>query len=270
MGAGGPCRRRLGGPLSGTVALGACLTVTLAAAFVLPVPAVGLVGFLSVWQLPGRTFGQFGRNLLDRVEVAFAATCAAVVVGAFGEGVTTWPLILIASGSALLADAVANATLMTPVVCLGEHRTVGEAMEEFAGLRPWMTLAAYGSAAFAAPILVVAWIGAGAWGLAAAMVCVGLAGLALRSAQELGSAEAALISTRALLHEGSAEVIRERREERRRLAGELHDEVLPALYRVQLMGEVSQRDLETGRLLDLEEDVRGLLGVDRERAVGIE
>jgi len=243
---------------SSTVALSASLPVTLAAAFVLPIPAVGIVGFLSVWQLPGKTVGQFGRNLFNRVEVAVAATCAALVVGAFGEGAMTWPLILVASGMALLADALANAALMTPVVCLGGHRSVRTALEEFVGLRPVMTMAAYGSAALAAPILVDAWIGAGVWGLAAAMVCVGLAGLAVRSAQELGSAEAALSSTRALLQQGSSEVIRERREERRRLAGELHDEVLPALYRVHLMAEVVRRDLETGRLLDLEEDVKGL------------
>jgi signal transduction histidine kinase len=245
--------------LSGTVALSASLPVTLAAAFVLPVPAVTLVAFFSVWQLPGTTWVRFGRNLFNRVEVAVAATCAALVVEAFGAPASKWPMVLVVSVAALVADALANAALMTPVVCLGEHRSVRSAMTGLLGLRPAVTLAAYGSAALAAPILVSAWTIAGVWGLAASMVCVGLAGMALRSAQQLGTAEVALSSTRALLQEGSAEAVRERREERRRLAGELHDEVLPALFKVHLMGEVVKRDLDAGRLLDLEEDVRGLL-----------
>ena len=245
--------------LSGSVALSASLPVTLAAAFVLPVPSVALVGFLSVAQLPGTTWVQFGRNLFNRVEVAAAATCAAWVVRAFGDQSHEWPQILVVAVIALVADAATNAALMIPVVCIGEHQPVRRAFARFLGLRPALTLAAYGSAALAAPLLLVAWMAAGHWGLGAAMVCVALAGLALRSAQRLGAAENALSSTRALLQEGSEQVIKERREERRALAGELHDEVLPALYRVHLMGEVVKRDLEAGRLFDLEADVDGLL-----------
>ena len=107
--------------LSGTVALSASLPVTLAAAFVLPWPAVTVVGFFSVWQLPGTTWVRFGRNLFNRVEVAAAVTCAALVVDAFGAPASKWPMVLMVSVAAMVADALANAALMTPVVCLGEH-----------------------------------------------------------------------------------------------------------------------------------------------------
>ena len=43
------------------------------------------------------------------------------------------------------------------------------------------------------------------------------------------------------------------------LAGELHDEVLPALFKVHLMGQVLKQDLASGQLLQLEEDLPGLL-----------
>ena len=60
----------------------------------------------------------------------------------------------------------------------------------------------------------------------------------------------------------------ERRDERQVLAGELHDEVLPPLFKVHLMGQVLQQDIETGRLLNLDDDLPELLqrhgdGADR-------
>ena len=44
-----------------------------------------------------------------------------------------------------------------------------------------------------------------------------------------------------------------------RVAGELHDEVLPPLFKVHLMGQVLRRDLDSGRLLSLDEDLPELL-----------
>jgi signal transduction histidine kinase len=59
----------------------------------------------------------------------------------------------------------------------------------------------------------------------------------------------------------------ERRDERMALAGELHDEVLPTLFKVSLMGRVLKEDLEAGRLLDLDLDVPELLSaIDRAQA----
>ena len=43
------------------------------------------------------------------------------------------------------------------------------------------------------------------------------------------------------------------------VAGELHDEVLPPLFKVHLMGQVLRRDLDSGRLLNLDEDIPELL-----------
>ena len=43
------------------------------------------------------------------------------------------------------------------------------------------------------------------------------------------------------------------------VAGELHDEVLPPLFKVHLMGQVLRQDLDSGRLLDLDDDVPQLI-----------
>lgn len=51
----------------------------------------------------------------------------------------------------------------------------------------------------------------------------------------------------------------ERHDERQVLAGELHDEVLPPLFKVHLMGQVLRQDLSSGRLLSLDDDLPELL-----------
>jgi signal transduction histidine kinase len=57
----------------------------------------------------------------------------------------------------------------------------------------------------------------------------------------------------------NASAIAGRQDERLTLAGDLHDEVLPALYKVHLMGEVLKQDLASGRLLELDDDLPELL-----------
>jgi signal transduction histidine kinase len=51
----------------------------------------------------------------------------------------------------------------------------------------------------------------------------------------------------------------ERTDERRLIAADLHDEILPALFNVSLMAQVVKTDLATGRLLEVDQDLPGLL-----------
>jgi two-component system NarL family sensor kinase len=61
------------------------------------------------------------------------------------------------------------------------------------------------------------------------------------------------------LRDVESQMLTERRDERLVLAGELHDEVLPPLFKVHLMGQVLRQDLVAGRLLDLDDDLPELL-----------
>jgi len=71
--------------------------------------------------------------------------------------------------------------------------------------------------------------------------------------------EAIIEKSRALLTV-SGKIADERREERLAVAAGLHDELLPPLYKVHLMGQVLRQDLAMGRLLNLEDDLPELLG----------
>jgi signal transduction histidine kinase len=57
----------------------------------------------------------------------------------------------------------------------------------------------------------------------------------------------------------SERIAEERRDERLTIAAGIHDEVLPPLYKVHLMGQVIRRDLDNGQLLALEDDIPDLL-----------
>jgi len=78
-------------------------------------------------------------------------------------------------------------------------------------------------------------------------------------AQSLALAAQRIESKDRALVEATHRASEERREERMTLAGELHDEILPPLFKVHLMGQVLRQDLSSGRLLDLDEDLPELL-----------
>jgi two-component system NarL family sensor kinase len=62
----------------------------------------------------------------------------------------------------------------------------------------------------------------------------------------------------------SARMADERRDERLTVAAGLHDELLPPLYKVHLMGQVLRQDLARGQLLNLEDDLPRLLGATQQ------
>ena len=77
--------------------------------------------------------------------------------------------------------------------------------------------------------------------------------------KRLGEANRAIASKERALTAVSSRIADERRDERLALAAGIHDEVLPPLYKVHLMGQVVKHDLASGRLLDLESDVPDLI-----------
>jgi signal transduction histidine kinase len=77
--------------------------------------------------------------------------------------------------------------------------------------------------------------------------------------REAGTAAEMIEEKQRALSEVSTRIADERREERLTLAAGIHDDVLPPLYQVHLMGEVLKHDLAAGRLLDLEADLPDLL-----------
>jgi signal transduction histidine kinase len=137
---------------------------------------------------------------------------------------------------------------------------LGEEVIGLLGGQPVPFLLSYICFGLAAVLLAVVYQVAGNWALLAFMIPVLLARqVFVENSRLLEMREAIVEKSRALLTV-SGKMADERREERLAVAAGLHDELLPPLYKVHLMGQVLRQDLAMGRLLNLEDDVPELLG----------
>ena len=123
------------------------------------------------------------------------------------------------------------------------------------GASPWHYLAGYLLLGVLALPLAAAFAVGGVWALLLFIAPLVLAREMFRQTQHVLEAAERIREKDVALQGAVREVVRERKEERLALAGELHDEVLPSLFKVHLMGQVLKQDLAAGRLLELDEDL---------------
>jgi signal transduction histidine kinase len=124
---------------------------------------------------------------------------------------------------------------------------------------PLEFIAEYTCFGLLALLLAVVFMAAGNWGVVSFLVPLFLARqMFVRGRRVLTIRGIADAKARAFL-EVSERIADERRDERLGIAADLHDEVLPPLYKVHLMGQVLRQDLAGGRLLALEDDLPELL-----------
>ncbi len=235
------------------------MPVVLAAAMVLSPSQAAFVGFLATadvreWtrQVPP------SRALFNRCQVAACALLASAAFHALGGYPVVWPGVLLPAAVALTVDATLNAAFVAwPVAWM--HGSTPEAVirRMFEPGRAASVLR-YACTGLLAPLLATTWQAAGIYGLATCLVPIALAWFSFREAEGLAAAAEAVENKNKALADALDGLAAERRDERLAIAGELHDDVLPSLFQVHLMGQVLSKDLEHGRLLDLEEDARQL------------
>jgi len=241
------------------VRLSMSVPVLLAAAMIHPPAVAALIGFLGcldVDELRGRI--SLEAALFNRAQIALAVAASSFLMSLIGWPMT-FPVVILMSAAGLVADSIVNVTLVATSLALGGKATIREALSGLLGAEPLQSVALYGCMCLVAPLLVLIYL---SWG-PAALVVFSLLVLPLRwtfvKTEELGEVELVTRLREAALQRAERAADIERIEERQILAGDLHDEVLPPLYQVHLMGEVLKQDLAHGRLLDLDEDLPALL-----------
>lgn len=243
------------------------LPVLLAAATAYPPAEVGLLAFMgSVDARELRGEVRVSRAIFNRSQIAISVMGASAVFRALDGNVREWPLVFLPTSAALATDFVTNALLVTTALRLATRLPFKRIfVKVYAGFPPaeWL---AFG---FVAVLLAVAFEYIGSWGLASFLVPLTLARQMFAHRAESTRALAQAGMRAVLLTKLSERIADERRDERLRVASGLHDEILQALYKVHLMGQVLRRDLESGRLLDLEEDLPELLEATDRAADGI-
>ena len=129
----------------------------------------------------------------------------------------------------------------------------------YGGSHPEVFLGGYACFGLIAVLMATIYSAAGSAGLVAFAIPLLLARQMFIHWKRLGDANRAIAQKERALSLVANRIADERRDERLALAAGIHDEVLPPLYKVRLMGQVVKNDLASGRLLDLETDVPGLM-----------
>ncbi len=244
----------------GDVSFSTSLPVTLAAGMVLgPMPAALVCAIGSTDPREFRREVSLARSAYNRGQVAVCVFAASAVFHVFGVPVTHWPQVLPPFLAALSTDFMGNMLFVAiPVgIRMGVRPTA--VWRRIFGESPIEYVSGYVTLGFLSVLQATVVEVAGLWGLIASLAPLGLARQVFIQAQRLGVAASKIENKDRALNDSTQRVSEERRDERMTLAGELHDEVLPPLFKVHLMGQVLRQDLSSGRLLDLDEDLPELL-----------
>lgn len=242
------------------VSLALDLPVLLAAGYVLgPAPAglVALVGTFDLDEFRGN--GSLWISTCNRAQTALASMAAAIVFHALDVSLGEWPTVALAAFLGLVADASVNYSLVAAGVAIFRGVPISRTLSDMRIGSFNSFLLEYGCFGLLGILLAVTYEAIGLSGL---VIFVGPLVLAhelfkLRQRGEVARKE--LQAKSEAINSLTQKAAEERREERLVVAGELHDELLPPLFKVHLLGQVIHEDLASGRLLDLDEDVPDLL-----------
>ena len=240
--------------------LGLDLPLVLGAGFVFGPAVAGLVAFLGVLDIREvRREVPFGRSLFNRAQVSLSAMTGSWVFHALGGDLESLGSAILPGLAAIVLDAAVNYLLVALYWRIRSKRPIFDVVGDMRLGSARSFAVAYVCFGFIGVLVGAAYLGWGIAGVLAFTAPVALARQAFHHRHMLEHADRRIEVKDEALRDVEEQILRERRDERLVLAGELHDEVLPPLFKVHLMGQVLRQDLNTGRLLDLDEDLPELL-----------
>jgi signal transduction histidine kinase len=236
------------------------LPIVLAAAFVYPPEVAAGIAFLGSVDLREiRREVSVGHGLFNRSQVAVSTAAASAVFHSLHTDLSVWPHVLGVALLALTADVLVNWTLVYVGLRTMEHAGIGSVLKNMSAGDPLAFLSAYVSFGLVAVLLALAVEVGGTWGLVAVGIPILLARQVFVRSMELRDTALLLAEKSRLLLAITEKIGDERRDERLAIAASLHDDLLPPLYKVHLLGQVIRQDLATGQLLALDDDVPDLV-----------
>jgi signal transduction histidine kinase len=236
------------------------LPVLLAAAIVFQPAVAGAIAFLgAVDPREWKREVSLWMSVYNRAQIALSVIAASLAFHILGGRLGLWPWTALAGLIALGIDSLINYSLVAAASALKLRRGFRESLKAMRFGEPRVFIPTYVSFGFLGVMAAEAYETLGLVGVLAFVGPVLLAREAFIYRTQLESFARSLGVRGAALQKVDLQIAEERRDEREVLAGEIHDEVLPPLFKVHLMGQVLRRDLEAGRLLDLDEDLPELL-----------
>jgi signal transduction histidine kinase len=247
-------------PTERGVSLGLDLPLVLGAGLAFGPLAAGVIAFIGVMDVREvRREVTISRALFNRAQVSLSAMAGASAFFAVDGHLGTWPGAAVAGLVAVFVDSLVNYLLVGLYWVLRDGHSLSAVLGRMRLGRIESFLPTYVCFGFLGVFVAEAYL---AWGLEGVLACVAPVALARqaflhrnlleRADREVERGEVALL-------QASRHMAQERRDERMIIAGELHDEVLPPLFKVHLMGQVLRQDLHRGQLLALDDDLPELI-----------
>lgn len=253
-----------------SVSVSMSFPLTLAAGMIFLPTEAAFISFLGSFD-PRELHGEvtIAKSIFNRSQVAASVMMGSALFHAMGGSILRWPGVFLPGVLAVVLDAAVNSALVVGAVSIQNRCKPGPVLANMFGSSPLHYVAGFLVLGLLALPLSASVAVGGVWALVLFLGSLILAREMFRQTQNVISASEALHRKDAALLSAAGETLRERREERLHLAGELHDEVLPSLFKVHLMGQVLRQDLARGRLLELDEDLPQLLSAteDAQRAI---
>lgn len=236
------------------------LPIGVAASLILSPAETAIVAFLGSidpkeWK--GRI--SFRKALFNRCQASLAYMTASLVISMIWPEPLRSPLLVLAAICALAIVAVVNYALVGVALSI-EHKCkltqviarlrLGSPTDFAISFLAWGVLGA---------MVALLYAHIHSWMLLAVLAPTLLGRQALLKSQMAMDAKQAYKSREEAMRRISNEIAKERLEERKLIAADLHDEVLQPLFKVTLMAHVLRADIATGRLLALDEDVPELV-----------
>jgi signal transduction histidine kinase len=245
---------------TGGASLGLDLPLLLGAGLVFGPVAAGLLGLVAVFD--AREFKRevsLSVSLYNRAEVSLSAMAGTAAYFAVGTHVGAWPWTALAGVLAVAVDALVNYGLVAGYWAIksGEpFRSVVSGMR-FGSAQSFVPI--YACFGFVGVLVAEVYSGLGMAGVVACVAPVVLAWQAFSHRRLLDESIRSLEVKERLFRQFGQQIAIERKDERTILAGELHDEALPPIFQMHLMGQVIKQQFNTGRLDELHGDVPRLL-----------
>ena len=245
-------------PAGSRLALAPGEPLALAICVLFPAPTASLIVFLGAceprelasWRdtvrgLTNRSHTALGILLASATAHAvMRGTAPGALVGATFAAWVVWSIenhIAVALGLALY--------LKTPFTSALRRLRLGKPVDYAITVAVWLLLAA--SVVLLYPVV-------GPWSIFIVALPALLARQVLVRSDSLVRAEAELSRERLVVSALTERIAAERRDERHRVAGDLHDEIVQPLFQVSLLARVAARDLTTGQLAELQNDLSHL------------
>jgi signal transduction histidine kinase len=240
--------------------LGMDMPILLATGFLFGPASAGIVafaGYVDVREFRGEI--SLERALFNRAQTSLSVVAAVAAFSWLGFRVEDLPSAAAGAVVAVGVDWTVNWSFIAGILALQERISPWTSLRRLRVGSAYQFVMTYSAFGLQSLVLAHVYLSAGAWALVIFAAPVLLAREALSQGQSLEWARAKLgIQTQALKNV-TDRIADERRDERLAVASGLHDDVLPPLFKVHLLGQVLRQELSTGQLLALEDDLPELI-----------